>query len=145
MLKLLHEKNNALQAIYELTLELSRQLEVMQEIEEIEYASSLIDQRNLKIDEVKQLDRRITLLEQSGQLPKDEQSRKRIEMERGTMQAIVSNIQRVEKDNQSRAGRSLERLMDSIHNVKDGIKSVRAYGNPYDGLDTPSVYIDTKR
>ncbi len=137
MLELLHERANALQAVYELTMRLSEALDQLEDTADIEKAIALLDERKTLIDRANEVGSRVKACEPYQATPE-------ILREKKMTAAIIENIQRLESENQLKASKSLDALMKDIRGVKNGMRSVKAYGGLYDD-DGNSVFVDTTR
>lgn len=140
MLELLHERANALQAVYELTLSLSKALDKLEDADDIENAIKLLDERKTLIDRANEVGARVKAAGSSN----DNDADADILREKRMTAAIIDNIQRLESENQLKASKSLDALMKDIRGVKNGMRSVKAYGGLYDD-DGNSVFVDTTR
>lgn len=130
MRKLIHTKANALQEIYDLTLELNERLPRIADMAEYESILSLLDARQAKMDEVNGMDKRMRFLEESGYTPPREGDREVIERERATVRALLEKIQALDIENTALILRYRDQISGELKDIKDGQKSINAYAMP---------------
>ena len=124
---LAHQKTNALSAIKSLSEEMVSRLAHAGENDEQFYgALSLLEARSKQMETVDQLDRRMDFLRDSGYVLQKGEA-ERIALERGTIFALIGSIQALDRQGIETLEKARERLMESMKEIKDGQRSLKAY------------------
>lgn len=125
MQKLLHTKANALQAIYDITQQITDSMSTMDDLETYTRIIELLNARKEQMQEIDVLDKRITFLIESGYEVREDEGR--IQAERDVIRALLQKIQALDEANNQRIQEARETLMSTMREVKDGQKSIHAY------------------